>query len=57
MENQPITTLPQFYALMSNTRKTRKNIVYQYLETSEVESDNIDFLQAALESLNAISIT
>lgn len=57
MENQPITTLPQFYALMSNTRKTRKNIVYQYLETSEVESSNIGFLQAALESLNAISIT
>jgi hypothetical protein len=57
MENQPITTLAQFYALMSNTRKTRRNIVYQYLETSEVDSSNIEFLQASLESLNAINQT
>ena len=51
MENQRITTLAQFYALMSNTRKTRKNIVYQYLETSEVESNNIDFLLKAYRQL------
>lgn len=57
MDEQPITTLAQFYALMSNTRKTRKNIVYQYLETGEVESGNIESLQKALESLTAIEAT
>lgn len=56
-DSQQITTLAQFFALMSKTRKMRKHAVSQYLETSSVEDSYIDSLKIALESLNAIEVT
>lgn len=52
-----IKTLAQFYALMGETREIRARIVAQYLDTSSADKNDIDSLQKALDTLNAIERT
>ena len=54
IENQTVTTLQQFYALMAETREVRVGVVARYLEDSSVDSEDIKSLQNAAEVLKAI---